>query len=324
MANPKFSVIVPVYNRPQELDELLLSLTQQDSKEFEVIVVEDGSSIRCDDVVAKYSGNFPIEYFYKPNSGPGPSRNAGFSRARGEYFVIFDSDCILPSTYFSAVNKSLAEFGWDAWGGPDKAHEHFTVLQRAMGYTMSSVLTTGGIRGGKKRIGVFQPRSFNMGISRAVFEATRGFVFDRFAEDIEFSIRMHKGGFKVGLIPDAYVFHKRRTTFSQFYNQVHNFGRGRAQVGKTHPGEVKLTHWFPSAFTIGGASLFILPFISTGLALVVALGYFAYLEAILIHSYIQNRDLRVAILSVPSALIQLTGYGVGFLKEWFSASPAKR
>lgn len=317
MTNPRFTVVVPVYNRPHELDELLHSLTLQEYKNFDVIVVEDGSTLRSEAVVDKYRSSFSIEYFYKPNTGPGPSRNAGYERARGEYLVVFDSDCILPPQYFAAVNTGLENFGWDAWGGPDQAHEQFTVLQRAMGYTMSSVLTTGGIRGARKRIGIFQPRSFNMGISRKVFEATKGFAFDRFAEDIEFSIRMNKMGFKVGLIPDAFVYHKRRTTFGQFYTQVQNFGRGRAQVGKVHLGEVKPTHWFPTLFTFGAALIFILPFFSIRLGILLASVYGLYLSAIFIHSLLQHRDIRVAFLSVPAAIIQLVGYGTGFLKETF-------
>lgn len=318
MIRPRFSVVVPVYNRPHELDELLASLALQDYKNFEVIVIEDGSSVRSDIIVDRYRDKLKLEYFHKPNSGPGPSRNAGFSRAKGDYFVVFDSDCILPSDYFTSVNTALENFGWDAWGGPDRAHEKFTILQRAMGYTMSSVLTTGGIRGGKKRIGLFQPRSFNMGISRAVYERTKGFTFDRFAEDIEFSIRMHKSGFKVGLIPEAFVFHKRRTTFGQFFHQVKNFGRGRALVGKAHPGEIKITHLFPSAFAVGLFSLPFLAFLSTHFAAFGALCYLLYIVAIFIHSLLQTRDIRVAAFSVPSALIQLTGYGIGFLNEWFA------
>src|SRR5688572_17579095 len=172
MREPKFSVIIPVYNRPQEVKEILRSLTTQTFKDFEVIIVEDGSSTRCEDIVDIFRDQLRIEYFFKPNTGPGPSRNAGFARANGNYFVVFDSDCILPSNYFAIVNKALDENHWDAWGGPDKTHEDFTRKQRAMGYTMSSVLTTGGIRGGKKHLGWFQPRSFNMGISRKVYETT--------------------------------------------------------------------------------------------------------------------------------------------------------
>ncbi|HEY8935654.1 MAG TPA: glycosyltransferase [Cyclobacteriaceae bacterium] len=312
---PKFSIIIPVYNRPQEVDELLSSLVAQTVKSFEVIIVEDGSSIRCNDVVDRYRDILTIQYFYKPNSGPGPSRNFGYQHAQGEYFVVFDSDCIIPPTYLEAVEKSLQQNHWDAWGGPDKAHENFTPIQRAMGYTMASVLTTGGIRGGKKHVGWFQPRSFNMGISRRVFEVTSGFKFDRFAEDIEFSIRMKKGGFKVGLIPDAYVYHKRRTNFKQFHNQVYNFGKGRALVGRSHPEEIKLTHWFPTFFIAGFFSVPVTGIFSNTLFTIGTSVYVCYFMAIFLHSFVVNKNLLVAILSVPSAFLQLWGYGTGFLLE---------
>jgi len=313
--SPRYSVIVPVYNRPQEVDELLLSLTRQTYKNFEVVLVEDGSSVTSEKVFEKYTTALSIQYFFKPNSGPGPSRNFGFERAKGEYFVVFDSDCILPDHYFEAVQKALAEISLDAWGGPDRGHKNFTPLQQAMGYTMSSILTTGGIRGGKKRAGSFQPRSFNMGISRSVFEKTGGFKFDRFAEDIEFSIRMKKAGFNVGLIPEAYVFHKRRTSLSQFYNQVFNFGRGRILVGKAHEGEVKLTHWFPTLFSIGLLSIVPLVFIDIRLSSVLLTLYIVYLIAIFFDSLRVTHSFIVAFLSVPSALVQMLGYGMGFLKE---------
>ena len=242
MSRPKFSVIIPVFNRPEELSDILESLLVQTRQNFEVIIVEDGSSITSQDVVDGFAKRLPIVYYFKSNSGPGPSRNFGFAHARGDYFVVFDSDCILPPTYFQTVEQALENDELDAWGGPDRAHERFTLTQRAMAYTMSSILTTGGIRGGKKRIGWFQPRSFNMGISREVFARTQGFAFDRYAEDIEFSIRMRKAGFRVGLIADAFVYHKRRATFAQFFKQVFNFGRGRVLVGRRHPEEVKLTH----------------------------------------------------------------------------------
>jgi glycosyltransferase involved in cell wall biosynthesis len=317
MRSPQYSVIVPVFNRPQEIDELLSSLVVQSFVDFEVIVVEDGSTIRCDDVVDKYRDKLQIQYFFKPNAGPGPSRNFGFQQARGRFFVVFDSDCVIPATYFEAVEKSIQDHQWDAWGGPDQAHENFTVVQRAMGYTMSSFLTTGGIRGGKKHIGSFQPRSFNMGMSRYVFEQTQGFQFTHFAEDIELSIRMKKAGFKIGLIPQAFVYHKRRTSFGQFFKQVFNFGRGRVLVGRQHPSTIKPAHWFPSVFLVGLVLLWVMPFFSlalfcAGLGLVVF-----YLTLIGIFSFKESRDLRVAILSVPSALLQLIGYGAGFLAEWF-------
>jgi glycosyltransferase involved in cell wall biosynthesis len=317
---PRYSVIIPVYNRPQEVEELLQSLTLQQFKNFEVVIVEDGSSIPCRAVVDSYRDKLSIQYFFKPNSGPGPSRNFGYSHARGDFFVAFDSDCIIPSGYFNAVEEALSQEPIDAWGGPDRAHENFTLLQRAMGYTMSSILTTGGIRGGKKHVGWFQPRSFNMGISRRVFELTGGFKFTRFAEDIEFSIRMRDTGLHVVLIPDAYVFHKRRTTFGQFFRQVFNFGRGRIHVGRVYPGEVKLTHWFPSLFTAGMILVPFLYLLSNWLFVAGAVGYAAYFLAILIHSFIVNRDPRVALLSVPAAFLQLSGYGWGFLKERFGSA----
>lgn len=315
MHEPMFSVIIPVYNRPQEVKEILRSLATQTVKDFDVIIVEDGSTIRCEDVVNIFRDQLRIDYFLKPNTGPGPSRNAGFARAKGNYFVVFDSDCILPSNYFAIVIKALEEYHWDAWGGPDKTHEDFTLRQRAMGYTMSSLLTTGGIRGGKKHLGWFQPRSFNMGISRKVFESTKGFKFDRFAEDIEFSIRIKKAGFNVGLIPEAFVYHKRRIDFKQFFNQVYNFGRGRALIGRVHPEEIKITHWFPTFFLLGSIALLILPLISHQLFLLGASLFTLYLAAIFLHALIENQDFRVAILAVPAALCQLYGYGLGFLKE---------
>ncbi|HEY5825454.1 MAG TPA: glycosyltransferase [Cyclobacteriaceae bacterium] len=313
--SPRYSVIVPVYNRPQEVDELLASLARQTYKNFEVVLVEDGSSITSEKIFEKYVTTLSIQYFFKPNSGPGPSRNFGFEKAKGDYFVVFDSDCILPDHYFEVVEKALTEFSWDAWGGPDRGHENFTTLQQAMGYTMSSILTTGGIRGGKKRVGTFQPRSFNMGISRSVFEKTSGFKFDRFAEDIEFSIRMTKLGFNVGLIPEAYVFHKRRTSLSQFYNQVFNFGRGRILVGKAHNGEVKLTHWFPAFFSLGLFSIIPLSIIDIRLSAFLLSLYIAYLTAIFIDALRVTASISVALLSIPSALVQMLGYGIGFLKE---------
>jgi glycosyltransferase involved in cell wall biosynthesis len=315
MSQPKYSVIVPVFNRPQEVDELLESLTHQTRKDFEVVIVEDGSAIRCDNIVDQYRDRLTIQYFYKPNSGPGPSRNFGYAHAKGQYLVVFDSDCILPPEYFESVDQSLAMYGWDAWGGPDRAHERFTILQQAMGYTMSSFFTTGGIRGGKKRVGWFQPRSFNMGISAQVFQNTQGFRFDRYAEDIEFSIRMKKAGFKIGLIPEAYVYHKRRSTFGQFYQQVFNFGRGRALVGKVHPEEIKLTHWFPAVFVLSTVLMCLLPFLNIFLALTAFAACLLYFILIFADALRVTGSIAVAFLSVPSAWLQLWGYGVGFLKE---------
>jgi GT2 family glycosyltransferase len=230
---------------------------------------------------------------------------------------VFDSDCVVPELYVQTVDSFLQSEPLDAWGGPDRGRHDFTYLQQAMGFTMSSMLTTGGIRGGKQQ--GFQPRSFNMGISRKVFEKTGGFRFDRFAEDIELSVRMRKLGFRIGLILDAFVYHKRRTTLSQFFNQVSNFGKGRALVGKAHPGEIKVTHWFPAFFLMGLIVLPFLFFFFPALARIGLASYLLYLLLISIHSFLTTRSIIVAVLSIPAALIQIVGYGAGFLKELFGS-----
>lgn len=304
---PKYSIIIPVYNRPGEVEELLESLCRQTYTDFEVIIVEDGSSITSQGVVEAYSGRLRIQYFYKQNSGPGPSRNFGFTKANGDYLVIFDSDCVIPPGYFFIVDKHLAKEHLDIWGGPDRGHGDFTKLQQAMAYSMSSVLTTGGIRGGAKRVGAYQARSFNMGMSKVAYEKTGGFKFDRYAEDIELSLRATKLGLKVGLIPEAFVYHKRRATLKQFFKQVSSFGMGRVHVGREHKGAIKITHWFPAVFTIG---LFLFP--------ITFIIYLVYLLAVFIDALRTTKNFSVAILSVPSVLVQMTGYGSGFLKALIS------
>lgn len=315
MRRPTYSVIIPVYNRPQELDELLASLTQQTLKDFDVTVVEDGSTVPSDKVVEKYADRLSLQYLYKPNSGPGPSRNFGFSQARGDYFIVFDSDCIVPSDYLATVNKFLTTTPLDAWGGPDRGHESFSVLQRAMAYTMSSVLTTGGIRGNKNQADNFQPRSFNMGMTKEAFAKTGGFTFDRHAEDIELSIRMKKLGLRVGLIPEAFVFHKRRIDFKQFFKQVAGFGKGRVLVGRVHPGSIKITHWFPALFLLGFVLIPILFLFDLRLGLLLFLGYGGFLFAVAIGGWLSTNSIAVALRCIPAAFVQLTGYGYGFLKE---------
>jgi glycosyltransferase involved in cell wall biosynthesis len=317
MEAPKYSVIVPVFNRPHEVEELLDSLTRQHFRDFEVLIIDDGSTNRCDEVVDKFRDRLAVQYYFKPNSGPGPSRNYGFIHARGDYFILVDSDCILPDTYFQAIEESLAKLPLDAWGGPDRAMTAFTPMQRAMGYTMSSFLTTGGIRGGQKRVTWFQPRSFNMGLAKRVFRKTGGFKLDRYAEDIEFSVRMKKEGFKIGLIQDAFVYHKRRTNWQEFYRQVFNFGKGRALVGRYHPGEVKLAHWLPTLFVLYVISL---PFLFLFAPVLFTAGFgllLIYFIAIFFHAWVVNQNLAVAFLAVPSAAIQLLGYGAGFFEAWF-------
>jgi glycosyltransferase involved in cell wall biosynthesis len=313
MNTVKYSIVIPVYNRPQELDELLRSLTLQTFSDFEVLVVEDGSTISSREIAANYQPQLTLYYFVKPNSGPGPSRNFGFEKATGNYFIVFDSDCIVPPDYLKTVDNFLQVSPLDVWGGPDKGSPDFTPLQQAMAYTMSSVFTTGGIRGGSSKD--FQPRSFNMGMSKEAYKKTYGFALARFAEDIEFSIRAKNLGMNVGLISQACVFHKRRTDFKQFFKQVSNFGRGRIQVGHVHPKAIKLVHWFPAAFLIG---LIFLPFtflLNPFVSIIGIFGYLLYFSMIGSHAYSTTHSRLVACLSMPAAFVQLTGYGYGFLRE---------
>jgi glycosyltransferase involved in cell wall biosynthesis len=318
MPAPKYSIVVPVYNRPGEVEELLASLSKQTYTNFEVVLVEDGSDVTSRSVYEKYASQLTIQYFFKPNSGPGPSRNFGFAKAKGNYVVVFDSDCVIPPDYFLTVDNHLANEHLDVWGGPDRGHGDFTLLQQAMAYSMSSVLTTGGIRGGRKRVGSFQPRSFNMGMSRLAYEKTGGFKFDRYAEDIELSIRAGKLGLKVGLIAEAFVYHKRRATLGQFFRQVSNFGRGRIHVGRAHKGAVKATHAAPAIFLLGLFAIPLVSIFSWQLGATLLSIYIVYLVAVFFDAWRSVKDVRVAVLAVPSVLVQMTGYGSGFLKALIS------
>jgi len=312
-----FSVIIPVYNRPNEVDELLHSLTQQTSKNFETLIIEDGSEDRCDDVVEQYQDQLDIRYYYKDNSGQGFSRNFGFERAKGEYFIVFDSDCLIPSHYFRTVENYLETNQLDAYGGPDREHENFSPIQKAISYTMTSPLTTGGIRGNKKHAGTFHPRSFNMGISREVYEQTGGYKITRMGEDIEFSIRIIRNGFKTGLIPDAYVYHKRRTSLKKFFNQLHFFGRARININRFHPGEIKFIHTLPAFFTVGLLLFLTLPFWNLSLFKILLIPFILLISLIFVHSSTKYSSLYIGILSVCATFIQLTGYGIGFLSEFW-------
>lgn len=312
---PKYSIIIPVYNRPDEVDELLESLTLQTFKDFDVLIIEDGSTHKCDLVVEKYKSSLTLQYFFKENSGQGFSRNFGFERATGEYFIVFDSDCLIPAHYFETVDKFLSEYRLDAFGGPDRAHESFTPLQKAISYSMTSPFTTGGIRGGKKHLGTFHPRSFNMGISKAVYKKTKGYLITRMGEDIEFSIRIINSGFKTGLIPDAYVYHKRRTSFSQFWKQLHFFGRARINVQRFFPSELKPVHALPAVFLLAEFVYLLTPLVSMPLFYLGTLLLLIFSFLIFADSSIKNKSLHVGILSVGAAFVQLSAYGVGFWTE---------
>lgn len=320
-----FSIIIPLYNRPQEIDELLDSLTRQTYKQFEVLVIEDGSDNRADEIVANYKDKLDVSYYFKENEGQGFSRNYGFERAKGAYFIVFDSDCLIPEDYLQNVNNHLLEHQLDAYGGPDAAHSSFTPIQKAISYAMTSPFTTGGIRGNKKNLGgIFHPRSFNMGISRKVWERSGGFILTRLGEDIEFSIRIHSMGFKIGLIPEAVVFHKRRTSFLQFYKQLHFFGRARINVFKFFPSELKLVHFFPAVFTVFLAATLLLNIVGNPLSIFGNMLCLVYIMLIFFHSWSQNSSIYIAFLSIFAALIQLTAYGLGFIQDFIKRIIFKR
>jgi len=311
-----FSIIIPLYNRPQEIDELLATLVVQSYTQFEVLVIEDGSSLKAKEIVERYAGQLDIRYFYKENAGQGFARNYGFERAKGDYFIIFDSDCLIPQDYLEIVKDYLFDHHLDAYGGPDAAHDSFTPVQKAISYGMTSVFTTGGIRGNKKHVGQFHPRSFNMGVSREVWEKAGGFKITRLGEDIEYSIRIHHLGFKIGLIPGARVFHKRRTSLIQFYKQIHFFGRARINIYKHFPSELKLVHFFPAVFTLGILAVLILNILHSQLAYAGNLFLLVYFMLIFFHSLILNKSLKVAFLSIISSFIQLIAYGLGFIQDF--------
>ncbi len=309
-----FSIIVPVYNRPQEIDELLESLVNQSFREsFEVIIVEDGSSLKADQVIEKYADQLTIKYFDKENTGAGMSRNYGMQRALGNYFIILDSDVIVPEDYLSHVHQSLSKEYTDAYGGPDAAHPNFTPLQKAINFSMTSFLTTGGIRGKKGGVGKFQLRSFNLGMSKEAFETTKGFSEMKTGEDIDFTFRLWEKGFKTQLIPEAFVYHKRRTNIKQFFNQTFAFGKARPILNKKYPGTGKLTFWFPSLFLIGIDISIIAAFFGE----LHPLGlYFLYFLLIFLTSGFYN-GIRVGMLSILTTFTQFLGYGWGFLESYF-------
>lgn len=313
MSHPRYSVIIPVYNRPDEVDELLESLSHQTLKDFEVLVVEDGSSVPCKEVTDKYRLSMEVRYYAKPNSGPGQTRNYGAERSRGEYLLILDSDCILPEGYLQAVEAELEREPADAFGGPDRAHASFTPVQKAINYAMTSFFTTGGIRGGKKKMDKFYPRSFNMGVRADVYKALGGFSNMRFGEDIDFSIRIFKNGYRCRLFPGAWVWHKRRTDFRKFFKQVHNSGIARINLYKKYPESLKLVHLLPAVFTVGVVLVLLASLVCPWSLLLLLM----FALVIFLDSSLRNRSVWIGVLSVGAAFIQLTGYGSGFLRAWW-------
>ncbi len=308
-----FSFIIPVYNRPNEIEELLQSFSKlKGNIPFEVVIIEDGSTLTSKAVIRKYQSILDISYFFKPNSGPGDSRNYGMKKAKGNYFIILDSDCLLPSNYLIEVKNSLDNDYVDCFGGPDAAHKSFTSLQKAIDFSMTSVITTGGIRGNKKSINKFQPRSFNMGLSKKGFLDTNGFGNIHPGEDPDLSIRLWNLGYKTKLIPEAFVYHKRRISWSKFYKQVYKFGSVRPILNLWHPSTKKITYWFPSVFIIGLIISIALAMSNVFLPL---LAYALYFSVAFILAILKTKNLMVAIKSVLAIIIQFFGYGYGFLKS---------
>lgn len=306
----RFSIIIPVFNRPDEVDELLASLTRQTDKGFEVLVIEDGSTIPCNEICRKYEEQLDLHYYFKPNSGRSETRNFGMERASGDWFVIYDSDVIVPPHYIATVRAELKKNPVDCYGGPDAADASFSDIQKAINYSMTSFMTTGGIRGATKNKAKFSPRSFNMGISRKCFETVGGYK-NMIGEDIDLSIRIQQAGFKTTLIPEAYVFHKRRVDLRKFFRQVNTFGKGRVLLGEIHPGSLKIVHLLPAAFVLGNIALVLLAFWSPWFLLPIGI----YILGLFIESLVKNKSIKIALLSIVAAYMQLFGYGTGFLGE---------
>ncbi|MCF7561682.1 glycosyltransferase [Sabulilitoribacter multivorans] len=314
----QFSFIIPVFNRPDEIQELLQSFEALKTETiYEIVIVEDGSTKTSKQVVDIYKNKLNISYFFKENSGPGDSRNYGMQHAKGNYFIILDSDCILPNNYLNEVEKSLKADYVDCFGGPDAAHQSFTNLQKAINFSMTSFITTGGIRGNKKSVDKFQPRSFNMGLSKKAFEASNGFGRIHPGEDPDLSIRLWSLGFKTKLIPEAFVYHKRRISWSKFYKQVYKFGLVRPILNKWHPETKKITYWFPTIFCVGLIVSILLFFINIKWVLLVYILYFimAFLIAL-----VSTKSALVSIYALVAILVQFFGYGYGFLKATLAVS----
>ena len=305
-----FSLIIPIYNRPDEIDELLESLTKQTySSNYEIVIIEDGSTITCKHIIEKYAA-LNVSYYFKPNSGPGDSRNYGMNVAKGDYFIILDSDCIIPPNYLQTVDEELSKDYVDCFGGPDAALDSFSNIQKAINFTMTSFLTTGGIRGGSEKLDKFQPRSFNMGLSKKAFEASKGFGNIHPGEDPDLSIRLWKLGYKTKLISKAFVYHKRRIDWNKFHTQVNKFGLARPILNAWYPEYTKITFWFPTLFLLG--------FLFSVLCMVFNFPYFLYcyvfyFSMLFISSLWQNKSLEIAFYSIVAAVIQFYGYGKGFL-----------
>jgi glycosyltransferase involved in cell wall biosynthesis len=317
-----FSIIIPVFNRPEEINELFESLTHQTyTQDFEIIIVEDGSTIICENIVNLYINKLNLKYFFKENSGPGNSRNFGMQKASGDYFLIFDSDCIIPANYLEEVSIFLKKKFYHCYGGPDAAHDSFSDIQKAINFSMTSVLTTGGLRGKNENIQKFQPRSFNMGLSKLAFEKTDGFGNIHPGEDPELILKLWELGYDTALIPKAFVYHKRRIDWRKFFTQVHKFGKARPILNHWFPKYSKLTFWFPTLFILGLDLALVLMFFKLYFPV---FAYVFYFFLIFISSLFETKNLKIAFYSIIATFIQFYGYGIGFFLAQFKINILKQ
>ncbi|MCM1291569.1 MAG: glycosyltransferase [Prevotella sp.] len=310
-SSPSISIIVPVYNRPDEVADLLKSLESQTDSDFEIVLVEDGSTVRCDVQARQYIAGLHLQYFYKDNEGRSIARNYGIERAGGDFLVFVDSDCILPPDYISNLKRELRENPTDCFGGPDDAHESFSDLQKAINYSMTSFLTTGGIRGGKMQLEKFVPRTFNMGFSREVYNKVGGFR-EMFSEDIDMSTRIRQAGFDIKLYRGVRVFHKRRVDLKKFWRQVHVFGMSRITLQLLYPGSMKAVHWLPALFVLGAVGMIIGSFFWKWMIMPLVV----YLLAVWVWGIVATRSLKIGSIGVLTSLVQLCGYGTGFIRAY--------
>lgn len=309
---PFFSIIVPIYNRPDEARELLESLAAQTDRDFELVLVEDGSTRPCAAEVEAFRSRLTIHYIVKPNTGRSDSRNVGMRASHGAYLIFFDSDCIIPPDYFATVRRYLATEPADCFGGPDREHPSFTPTQKAISYAMTSFWTTGGIRGGRTNLEKFKPRTFNMGFSREVYERVGGFK-DMYGEDIDLSLRIHQAGFTTRLYRDAYVYHKRRGNLCKFFRQVHIFGQARINLLKLYPDSLKAVHTLPAVFVLGSVGVLVCAVLLSPWWLLLPA---FYLVLLFVDALIKTRSLSIALRAVVASLIQIYGYGLGFLRAF--------
>jgi len=315
------SIVVAIFNRKDELFELLNSLIAQTDKDFEVIIVDDGSIVDLLPTVETFKEMLNIQYFKKANSGPGLSRNYGANRAKNDWLVFVDSDVIVEKYYIENIKKNLEKTECAAFGGADKAHKGFNILQKAISYSMTSVFTTGGIRGSKKAVTRFQPRSFNMGVNKEIFLKIGGFSEMRIGEDPDLSMTIWEKGYKTAFFDDIGVYHKRRTDLGKFSKQVYQFGCARPILNQRHPDYVKPTFWFPTLFLLGYVAGILEYFLLQKGFVLACYGF--YTLVIFLHALYLTKNIAIAAQAIITTYIQMFSYGYGFLESWVKLNVLK-